>query len=131
MSNQSSQRPVSKSSDPSARSAAGAGLLISVLSLLLSVFSVRNGIVTQHQLESAYFDSEITALVAPAIGVRPEIVLHFRNTGRSRATVRLAKASMLVANNEIGAFDRMRSLSATKLPSSGEIPVLEGNCSLT
>ncbi len=121
MSSRSSRHSESKHSDPWARVVGSAGLLISLASLLVSGFSVRNGIATQHQLESAYFDSEVTPLTAPSIGLRPEVVLRFKNTGRSRANVRLAKSTMLVATNDVGAFERMRDLPAAKLPSTGEI----------
>jgi hypothetical protein len=72
-------------------------------------------------LEAAYFDRQVNVVTNPSAGVTPEVQLQFKNTGRSRAKVHLAKSSMLIANNEQEAFARMEQLVSTKSPTSAEI----------
>ena len=96
-------------------------LAVSLFGFCLSVYTAWHGNSIQHLLEAAYFDHQIDDVTSPAAGTNPAVVLQFKNTGRSRATVETARASVLVARNEKDAFDRMLELEPRKLPTTGEI----------
>lgn len=94
---------------------------LAVLGLCVSVYSIWSGNRTQHLLEAAYFDRQVTIKTVPAVGVRPEVMIMFQNTGRSRANVHFAKSSMLTAKSEQDAFNRLGELQSAKDPTRAEI----------
>ncbi|PYU12020.1 MAG: hypothetical protein DMG37_14715 [Acidobacteria bacterium] len=95
---------------------------LAIAGLCFSVFTWWHGQEVQRKLEAAYFNSQLGPIESLSAGATPTARLGIKNTGKSRAKVDGARATLLAFDSENRAIQRIGEIQPlSDLPTRAEI----------